>query len=133
LVAAVVDSALIASIYVAAIFVGELVPEGDINEADVFFPRMAIAVGVLLLTFLYFSIPETLYGRTPGKAVMGLRVVMEDGSKAGRGAIITRTLFRLIDYQFAGLLGGLLVLVTRRRQRLGDIVARTVVVSDRAG
>jgi len=81
---------------------------------------------------------------TPGKRAMGLRVVAETGSTASVGAIMLRNLARVADVMplafyapdesFVGLpiptyLTGLLVcLFTRRFQRLGDILARTLVV-----
>ena len=80
---------------------------------------------------------------TPGKRSMGLRVVAETGGPASLGSIMLRNLARVADilpYAFLPLgsegalplptyFTGLLVcLFTRRFQRLGDIVARTLVV-----
>jgi len=66
---------------------------------------------------------------TPGKRAMGLRVVSESGGPASLGAVMLRNVARTADWMPAGYLTGLLVcLFTRRFQRLGDLVARTLVV-----
>ncbi len=79
---------------------------------------------------------------TPGKRAMGLRVVAETGGPASLGSIMLRNLARAADVMplvfvpigighlplptyFTGLL---VCLFTRRFQRLGDIVAKTLVV-----
>ena len=66
---------------------------------------------------------------TPGKRAMGLRVVSESGGPASLGAVMLRNVARTADLMPVGYLTGLLVcLFTRRFQRLGDLVARTLVV-----
>lgn len=90
--------------------------------------RLAIAIGYLGAMFVYFALPEWKWGRTLGKVLLGMRVVSVDGTRASGRAVVVRTFLRAVDYQFAGLLGALLVLVTPLRQRLGDMAAGTVVV-----
>jgi uncharacterized RDD family membrane protein YckC len=66
---------------------------------------------------------------TPGKRTMKLRVVSETGGPASLSAVMLRNIARTADMMPIGYLTGLLVcLFTRRFQRLGDIVARTLVV-----
>lgn len=66
---------------------------------------------------------------TPGKKAMGLRVVSETGGPASLGAVMLRNIARGADILPFGYFTGLLVcLFTRRFQRLGDIVARTLVI-----
>lgn len=66
---------------------------------------------------------------TPGKRKMGLRVVSETGGPAGLGAVMLRNVARSADILPFGYFAGLIAcLFTRRFQRLGDIVARTLVV-----
>ncbi len=129
--AGLIDIALVGSVYVLAILAGELVPEGDIDEANVFLPRMAIAVGLLIMTFLYYFVGEYRHGQTVGKALLGLRVEMADGSPRTKWAITWRTVFRVIDFQFMGLVGLIFIIATPERQRIGDAMARTVVLSER--
>jgi uncharacterized RDD family membrane protein YckC len=68
-------------------------------------------------------------GATPGKRRMGLRVVADGGGPAGLGAVMLRNVVRVADFLPWCYLGGLLsCLFTRRFQRLGDLVAHTLVV-----
>jgi uncharacterized RDD family membrane protein YckC len=84
------------------------------------------------LALTYFFVMEATTGQTIGKKMMGLRVVMRDGRPAPANAVAARTVFRLIDVMpFAWVLGGLTMLLTGgRRQRFGDLAARTVVRRD---
>lgn len=92
---------------------------------------------LMLLAFAgwygYFTFFEGLRaGQTPGKRLMGLRVVADTGHPAGVGAAAVRNLLRTADFLPPPyLLGALLVALHPRAKRLGDIVAGTVVVRDR--
>lgn len=68
-------------------------------------------------------------GQTPGKAVLGLAVVMQDGTPVGFGASVIRNLLQFADFlPFAYLAGVVSTLTTERFQRLGDLAAGTQVV-----
>lgn len=86
------------------------------------------AIG-LVVTFGYYVYLEGNYGQTIGKTALGLVVVTEDGADIGYRPAAIRTLLRAVDV-LPGLylLGFVLVLLTDRKQRVGDIVADTVVV-----
>ncbi len=92
-------------------------------------------VGVLvLLTFLiawsYFVLLEWLWqGQTIGKRLYGLRVIREDGAPAGFTAVLIRNVVRMVDFlpAFYGV-GLLMIILTSRSQRLGDLAAGTYVV-----
>lgn len=99
-------------------------------------------VGVVLVTLLIFGIQfgypvgfETLWhGRTPGKAAMGLRVVTVEGGPIRFRHAAVRAALGLVDFLASG--GGIAVvssLVSRRGQRLGDLVAGTLVLRERSG
>lgn len=68
-------------------------------------------------------------GRTFGKAVVGLRVVGEDGSTLTGGRALVRTLVFPVSVAVAGL-GLLLILFQKRHRALHDLAARTAVVYD---
>lgn len=71
-------------------------------------------------------------GRTPGKAVIGLRVVDENGLRPGLRASIIRSMFTLFDLlPGVGLVGISAVACSKHRQRIGDHLAATLVVYDR--
>ena len=68
-------------------------------------------------------------GATPGKKALGLRVIGEDGAPIGWNAALSRNLLRFADFLPLFYFGGLLAMVCNPRfQRLGDMVAGTLVV-----
>jgi uncharacterized RDD family membrane protein YckC/ribosomal protein S27AE len=75
--------------------------------------------------FLYFFVCEGFWGATIGKLVCGLRVVQDTnrGTRSLLGSFV-RNLLRPIDV-VAGLPA---ILMSKSRQRLGDMAGRTVVV-----
>lgn len=69
------------------------------------------------------------YGQTLGKMALCLVVVTEDGGAIDYKPAAVRTLLRIVDVlPFLYVVGFVVILVTGRTQRLGDIVAVTVVV-----
>jgi uncharacterized RDD family membrane protein YckC len=93
-----------------------------------------LGVGLLLLAlfavqWVYFVVFETLRGRTPGKLVAGLRVVTITGRPIGFAEAVLRNLLRAADALPTGyLLGFVAMALSPRFQRLGDLVAGTVVI-----
>jgi uncharacterized RDD family membrane protein YckC len=82
-----------------------------------------------LITLVYYFAGEVAAGQTLGKHLLGIEVRRTDGTRADATRIAVRTLMRLVDWipTLYGL--GLAVMAsTRRRQRLGDVLAGTVVV-----
>ena len=67
-------------------------------------------------------------GQTLGKKLLGIRVVMAGGGTPGTGAIVVRTVLRIVD-GFAFYLVGLIVILAtgKKRQRLGDLAGGTTV------
>ena len=71
-------------------------------------------------------------GRTPGKRMNGLRVVLENGGPVTFPASAVRNILRLIDLLPGTYLVGITaILVSARNQRVGDIAAGTLVVRER--
>lgn len=86
------------------------------------------AFGAFLLDWTYFAGTEiAMRGRTPGKKMVGLRVVSSSGGTAAAGALVVRNLLRPVDL----LVGALLMSVDPLSRRLGDRLAGTLVVHDR--
>jgi uncharacterized RDD family membrane protein YckC len=85
--------------------------------------------------FGYFTVSETLWrGRTVGKAALGLRVVTKEGGPVRFRHAAIRTLLGLVDFGIGtGFFAILLILLTRDNQRLGDLVAGTLVLRERSG
>jgi uncharacterized RDD family membrane protein YckC len=96
------------------------------------------AVGILIvIIFLaiwgYFALFEAFgNGRTPGKRVAKIRVIHQSGRAVSFVEALGRNLVRYVDY-LPGFyaLGVLVMFLNRRHQRLGDMVAGTLVVRDR--
>ena len=100
-------------------------------------PKWVIALLVILVFVLmsgYFAIFEWLWhGQTPGKRWMKLRVIREDGRPISFFEAIVRNLLREFDimpFPFYSI-GLISVFSTGRDQRVGDLVAGTVVVRER--
>ena len=91
-----------------------------------------IVLPSVALYFLYHPVLEvSMRGRTPGKRWAGLRIMMQDGSNATLGALLTRNVFRLVD-MFPGIyiFGLLTAYFSRMHQRLGDVAAGTLLVHE---
>lgn len=91
-------------------------------------------VFLFAVQWLYFVICESWKGTTPGKALLGLRVVTKEGRPITFGAAALRNLLRAVD-MFPGVFVIGLYLpafaamaITGRFQRLGDLLAGTMVV-----
>ncbi|WP_415378663.1 RDD family protein [Halosimplex sp. TS25] len=81
-------------------------------------------------TIAYFTVTEGAIGASVGKLLLGLVVVGTDGSPIGYRTAFVRSVLRIVDSQ-PGLyvLGVGSMLISDRRQRVGDRVAGTVVVA----
>lgn len=100
---------------------------GDLRAAT---DGMLDAGSATLLPALYYVGYEWLFGATPGKAILKMRVVRTDGRACGLIAAFVRHLLRPVD----SLIFCLPALISMREplnQRIGDRAARTLVVSSR--
>lgn len=92
-----------------------------------------------LMFFLY--LPILLYqllcevflnGQSIGKRVKGIKVISLNGNQPDIGQYLLRWLFRIIDTMFtSGLCAVLVIALTEKGQRLGDVFAGTTVVRTR--
>jgi len=82
--------------------------------------------GVFLLA--YFVVADAARGATLGKLAAGIRVQTVTGGRISLGAALIRNVLRIIDGIAVYLVAAISIMVTQRRQRLGDLVAETVVV-----
>ena len=93
-------------------------------------PIIAFIVVGLVVWFLYFILLEGHYGQTVGKMALSIKVVREaDGAPIDYGDAAVRTILRIIDGLFDYLVGAIFIWTSDKKQRLGDRVAHTVVVS----
>lgn len=126
------------------------------ERASAWFIDLLIIVAYLFLVFfiftvigdrpgraavMVFSLPPLLYhlimeltmdGQSIGKSAMKIRVVCIDGSKPKASHYLIRWCLRLIDITLtSGSLGSLFILLGGSGQRLGDLAAKTTVISEK--
>jgi uncharacterized RDD family membrane protein YckC len=103
-------------------------------------PRLGTAavvvwvIVIFVLWWLYFALFEALWdGQTPGKRLLGIRVRRVGGAPPGWPEVLIRNLLRILVDLVAFLIpvGLVLMLLTRRHQRIGDLAAGTVVIRER--
>lgn len=73
-------------------------------------------------------VPLRRGGVTPGMLVMGLRIETLRGGRPKGRAYLIRWVLLTVDGLLLGLVAMVSIVATRRRQRIGDLVARTLVV-----
>ena len=103
-------------------------------------PKWMIAAMIIILFLIfagYFIFFEWLWnGQTPGKRLMKLRVIRDDGRPITLWEAIARNLLRIFDSVPGFLLpiysvGLIVIFLNNRDQRVGDIFAGTVVIRER--
>ncbi len=122
---------------------GNLGGSGGLDAPEQFFSEMPkwtlalLIIGVFLIFASYFILFEWLWnGQTPGKRLLRLRVIREDGRPLTLWEAITRNLLRICDAIPGFVLpvysvGLIAIFLSNRDQRLGDIFAGTVVIRER--
>ena len=96
------------------------------------FTQTLLVLGVFATQWVYWTLFEVLMGgQTPGKRLVGIRVVRMDGSPVGVLESAVRNLLRVVD-SLPGVyaVGCLCVLFTRQHRRVGDLVAGTLLVRE---
>ncbi len=132
LVAALIDNLILGGLTLGSLILlailerYRLIPGGTWTEAIVIFFLFALWNGY----FIFFEGMRA--GQTPGKRRAGLRVVQETGHAVTLGAAVARNLLRIADFLPPPYVTGVLLTALHPRgQRLGDMVAGTIVVRDR--
>jgi uncharacterized RDD family membrane protein YckC len=131
-------------LYPAGLLVRSCAYAIDMGIQSIFVFALTISAGVLgqvlglwffmILLFginwFYHVVFELFFkGQSPGKRILGLRVVQGDGSPVGAGASFLRNLLRFADtFMFLYLIALLLITFSPGFRRLGDWAADTLVV-----
>jgi uncharacterized RDD family membrane protein YckC len=120
-----VSMLMVIGLSTAAVLIGARVPAAVASQLA------GVAAFLILASWVaYFVLLEWLWnGQTLGKRRAGLRVIGADGEPARFTAVLIRNLVRLIDFlpgYYA--LGVVVMFLTPRSQRLGDLAAGTYVV-----
>jgi uncharacterized RDD family membrane protein YckC len=107
---------------------------GDQITAAPKWVKAVLIVVVFLIFSSYFAFFEWIWnGQTPGKRWLKLRVIREDGRPVTFWEAAVRNLVRTLDMMPAPFysIGLISVFVSQSDQRVGDMVAGTVVVRER--
>jgi uncharacterized RDD family membrane protein YckC len=91
-------------------------------------------IAMVLPWLLFFPAIESFNGgQTIGKALFGIKTVKEDGSKINFGTSFAKHLLDMVDYfPFFGICGMIVASNNNKKQRVGDLVAKTIVVNSRS-
>jgi len=132
--------AVVVWIFLTAAGFGGSEQMGMVDEIGREAPKWMIAIMIIALFLLfagYFIFFEWLWnGQTPGKRLLKLRVIREDGRPITLWEAIARNLLRVFDAVPGFLLpiysvGLIVIFLSNRDQRVGDIFAGTVVIRER--
>jgi uncharacterized RDD family membrane protein YckC len=139
--AVIVDQAIqiltLVAIFAGIILAGSRVAASRI--APVLSQKVAESIGVAIVVvivfvvlFGYFIIFESVWnGQTPGKKLLGLRVVRDGGYPIDFGASLIRNLIRIGEWLLGYyILAAISALLSPENKRLGDLAAGTIVVRD---
>lgn len=88
-------------------------------------------LGAMYFPILFYHLFFEIFfnGQSPGKMIMGIKVIKTDGSQLSVGTCIVRWIFRILDVTlFFGGLAVLIIIINGNGQRLGDIAASTTVL-----
>jgi len=103
-------------------------------------PKWTVVVLIIVLFLIfsgYFVLFEWLWnGQTPGKRLLKLRVIREDGRPITLWEALARNLLRIFDAVPGFVLpvysvGLITIFMNKRDQRIGDMFAGTVVIRER--
>ncbi len=107
---------------------------GQAGPQDTLGPSAAAGVlAMAIVWLLYFTVLEGTFGTTLGKTLgvrpaASLKVVMPDGSRCGYLRAAVRALLRFVE---ANPIGAIAIWITERNQRIGDLLAGTLVIDAR--
>jgi uncharacterized RDD family membrane protein YckC len=128
--AVVVDMVILALLYVLAALAA-VAAFGDLSGVAGAVLAVVFSLGLYLAWFCGF---ETLMQRTPGKALLGLRVIATDGTPVRFSQAFLRAVVGLVEFFLLpfGFIAITVVLLSQNDQRAGDLAAGTLVVRQRA-
>lgn len=88
----------------------------------------APALVTLGVVFIYFVLAELLFGKTVGKYALDIKALSENGEELSFGQAFIRFFFGFFDLFL--LVGFFVMYRSGKKQRIGDIVAKTVVIQE---
>jgi len=129
--AGLLDLIILGTVLLGAILLFAIASSVDPTGASEFMVSF-MGMGAFLIAVIYqvgFHWRDA--GRTPGKRALGIRVIAADGQPASLAQLVLRGVITLADILPLPLPVGLVVIaVSPKRQRLGDLAAGTLVVRE---
>jgi uncharacterized RDD family membrane protein YckC len=132
LVDALVQLVLFVALVIASTATAFLEPVRFVNDAAPWLGWVVLAIGSFLVLLGYHLLFELAWsGQTPGKRLLGIRVIRENGYPIRPVDATVRNLIRVVDGPpFAFVIGIVVMLLNDRAKRLGDFAAGTIVVRE---
>ncbi|PWV98621.1 putative RDD family membrane protein YckC [Paenibacillus cellulosilyticus] len=129
--AIVIDNLIVAALLMG-VFMLYTVPQLTNEEWN---PASLLLIGLAIgVVYGYFVLLEAFFGSTVGKWALQIRVVKMDRSAPGFGRALLRSVIKTFEssiLMLCGIVSVILILVTRKKQRLGDMAAGTFVLRAR--
>lgn len=129
-------AALLDNLIIVAVQIGLFVVAGVVAAPSPALGTSALAIALLFSLAAMFGYPllfEIVWnGQTPGKRMIGIRLVRGDGGPITGMAAVIRNVVRLIDFlPVYYIIGMIVMLIDRKSRRLGDLAAGTICVKER--
>jgi len=120
-----IDTIVLISFYILIIYLLSL------GKFDKIFTSWAFVSVLALPYILYYPILQYWNnGQTIGKQLVKIRIVKIDNTHPGIGDFLIRWVIRLFEINMIPGLGLIVMLMNEKKQRLGDLAAKTVVISE---
>src|SRR4028118_785707 len=101
------------------------------GNSRVFSGLYIVFLVLLALPFVFYNLASELLlnGQSVGKKIMGIKVLSLSGEPPSFSQYLNRWVFRLVDFTLSGnMVGLIMVAATEKKQRLGDLIAGTILV-----
>lgn len=135
--AGLLDHLVIAGLYLGLVLLAfglgvDLVALGSdaADGANAIMAAVLVLISFLIYWGYFFLLEMWMNGQTVGKRYMKIRVVQQEGGAVAFHALAIRNLLRAVDFLGVYAVGGITMFFTRKAQRLGDLAAGTIVVSE---
>ncbi|MBS1520366.1 MAG: RDD family protein [Bacteroidetes bacterium] len=127
ILARLIDLAIFFLVYILGLFIGSLANWFAGDNVGII---IAIIVYAVLFVFYDLIFEIFMNGQSIGKRIMKIKVISLDGGQPRVGQYFMRWLFRIVDFliTFPGLVALITAAVSDKTQRVGDIVAGTILI-----
>jgi len=126
IVARLIDMGILIVLFLLGLFLGIMAGVYSNSETIVI---IAYVTFLVILVFYDLGFEIFMNGQSIGKRIMKIRVISLNGSQPNVGQYVLRWLFRIVDFGIEpGLVALVVAAISEKPQRLGDIVAGTMLI-----